>query len=253
MTANPAALSLVTFNLHKGMSPLNRRHHLSEMALALQKLQPDLLFLQEVQGRNIRPGRAMAHLGQHDYLADAMALHASYGLNASYDHGHHGNAVLSRFDICKINNHDISVNRLEKRGILHVEILPPAWPQSLHCLCVHLNLLAHDRRQQYRILREYISQVIPQQAPLVLAGDFNDWRKEASSHLCEDVGLTEVFSQLHGRYAPTFPARMPLLCLDRVYVRGLEIAAAEVCRGWPWSHLSDHLPLRTSLLPQARA
>ena len=44
------AISITTYNIHKGMSPLNRRLQLPQMVDALQNLDTDILFLQEVQG-----------------------------------------------------------------------------------------------------------------------------------------------------------------------------------------------------------
>ena len=111
-------LSVVTFNLHKGMSPFNRRSHMQEIASALQQLSADVLFLQEVQGRHAGREQHQPGWPQHDFLAAALTHSASYGMNVRYDHGHHGNAVLSRFPQQLAANHDISVNRLERRGIL---------------------------------------------------------------------------------------------------------------------------------------
>jgi len=41
----------------------------------------------------------------------------------------------------------------------------------------------------------------------------------------------------------TFPSRLPLLGLDRIYTRGLRPVQAHVPRGRDWARLSDHLPL----------
>ena len=43
----------------------------------------------------------------------------AYGMNAVYPHGHHGNAILSRWTIDQFTNHDVSDHALEKRGLLH--------------------------------------------------------------------------------------------------------------------------------------
>jgi endonuclease/exonuclease/phosphatase family metal-dependent hydrolase len=42
---------------------------------------------------------------------------------------------------------------------------------------------------------------------------------------------------------PTFPSRLPLLHLDRIYVRGLKPLSAHVPHGQAWWRMSDHLPL----------
>lgn len=43
--------------------------------------------------------------------------------------------------------------------------------------------------------------------------------------------------------AKTFPARFPLLALDRIYVRNASVHLPVVLPRRPWSHLSDHAPL----------
>jgi endonuclease/exonuclease/phosphatase family metal-dependent hydrolase len=245
-------LNVVTFNMHKGMSPLNRHVRLEDIAHALGGLAPDLVFLQEVQGRNLQ--RAQRHaewspLPQHHFLAHRLHLRSAYGLNSAYDYGHHGNAVLSRFRIDSWCNLDISVNPYESRGLLHCVVQPDGWPAPVAALCAHLNLLGHDRRKQYQTVLRYIRRNIPQDMPLILAGDFNDWRGQASRCLEEEAGLCEVFQSLFGSHARSFPARMAVLALDRIYVRGLHPVRARVADQLPWPHLSDHLPLTASLLP----
>ncbi|AXK40591.1 endonuclease/exonuclease/phosphatase family protein [Crenobacter cavernae] len=245
------SLTITTFNMHKGMSPLNRRVQLPNIAHGLAKLSPDLLFLQEVQGKNALRSLRFSDWpseAQHHYLARRLSHKAAYGLNAAYNHGHHGNAILSRYPLSTRCNVDISVNRLEQRGLLHCDLQLTGWPVKVAALCVHLNLLAHDRRKQLAKLRSYIDHAIPTDTALIMAGDFNDWRGEASSILAGELGLNEVFESLYGRHARSFPARMPMLPLDRIYVRGLSPVAAEVHQGLPWAALSDHLPLTAKLV-----
>ncbi|GGY28494.1 endonuclease/exonuclease/phosphatase family protein [Paludibacterium paludis] len=244
-------LRVVSYNIHKGMSPLNRHVRVDDIARALGSLAPDLVFLQEVQGRNAL--RALRHpawpaVPQHHFLARHLNCKATYGLNAAYDHGHHGNALLSRHAVETWCNRDISVNAFERRGLLHCRVTPRDWRRSVAALCVHLNLLGHDRRKQCRELGSYIRGEIPEDMPLILAGDFNDWSGAASADLLRDSGLEEVFQTLHGRHAASFPARLPLLALDRIYARGLVATEAKVLRGAPWSHLSDHLPIEATLV-----
>ncbi|HEU0230591.1 MAG TPA: endonuclease, partial [Burkholderiaceae bacterium] len=49
-----AIVRVVSYNIHKGRSALGNRESLSDLRLGLYGLRPDLLFLQEVQGRNER-------------------------------------------------------------------------------------------------------------------------------------------------------------------------------------------------------
>ena len=53
----------------------------------------------------------------------------------------------------------------------------------------------------------------------------------------------EVFMQSKQGYARTFPSRWPLLCMDRIYFKGLKLESCECLNGKVWSELSDHVPL----------
>jgi endonuclease/exonuclease/phosphatase family metal-dependent hydrolase len=59
--------------------------------------------------------------------------------------------------------------------------------------------------------------------------------------------LKEVFVQANGQSARTFPARCPVLQLDRIYVRNARAHSPLVLPRRPWSHLSDHAPLAAEI------
>lgn len=242
------ALSLCTFNIHKGFSQLNRRMAIHDLREQLRALNPDIALLQEVQGQHLKHAQRHANWPkqpQHEFLA-AGGLHAAYGRNAVYDHGHHGNAVLSRFPIVAHSNHDVSLYRLEQRGLLHCEVALENG-HHIHCICVHLSLTEYQRRRQIYRLISYIEQHIPAHLPLIVAGDFNDWRQRANDWLPARLGMQEAFTAAHGRPARSFPSNLPLLSLDRIYLRGFEIDSAEVYSGPPWSNISDHALLYTQV------
>ncbi|MBK9217524.1 MAG: endonuclease/exonuclease/phosphatase family protein [Uliginosibacterium sp.] len=241
-------LGICTYNIHKGFSQLNRRMAIHELRAQLLALDPDISFLQEVQGQHLKHADRHANwppAPQHEFLA-GDALHAAYGRNAIYDHGHHGNAVLSRYPIIDESNHDVSIYRLEQRGILHCEIAPRTTP-TIHCICVHLSLTEHQRRQQLVQLAEYVEKHIPDRAPLIIAGDFNDWRRRANDWLPRRLDMVEAYTTLHGQPARSYPSHLPLLHLDRIYLRGFEVISAKVFCGGAWSKVSDHALLFASV------
>ena len=171
-------LHVVTYNIHKGLSLFNRRLVIHELRDRLRMLGADIVFLQEVQGncdrKAARHGDDWPVEPQYEFLADTVWGDFAYGRNAVYDHGHHGNAILSRFPIQAWDNQDVSAHRFEKRGLLHCEVGIPGWDVPLHCVCVHLALTARGRSRQLESLRQRIERVVPADAPLIVAGDFND-------------------------------------------------------------------------------
>jgi len=164
-----------------------------------------------------------------------------------YDAGHHGNAVLSRFPILNATNNDVSAHRFEQRGVLHCQIQLPANVEPLHCLCVHLGLFAKGRAIQFDALTNYIRRFVPETAPLIIAGDFNDWRNHAQHLFAQQLGLREAFEMHTGQVARSFPARLPLFKLDRIYVRGWSVTYSEVHAYAPWNRISDHVALSATM------
>ncbi|WP_394558268.1 endonuclease/exonuclease/phosphatase family protein [Aquipseudomonas alcaligenes] len=236
-------LRVLTINTHKGFTALNRRFILPELREAVRATGADLVFLQEVLGthqRHARRHRNWPDTPHYEFLADSMWPQFAYGRNAVYPDGDHGNALLSKFPISHYENLDVSIGVVEQRGLLHCVLQVPG-PHEVHAVCVHLGLREHHRQQQLRLLCRLIDE-LPAEAPVIVAGDFNDWRLRASAMLAEQR-LHEVFASELGEPAKSFPARWPLLRLDRIYVRNATSHAPTVLSTRPWSHLSDHAPL----------
>lgn len=244
-------LTIATYNIHKGFSHFNRRVVLHELRDRLRELNADMVFLQEVQGEHTGHGQRFANYpggAQHDFIAEDIWPHAAYGKNSVYATGHHGNAIISRFPILKTFNADISAHRFESRGLLHCEI-DLAERGTVHCLCAHFGLFAKGRRAQTQALIEFVRKEIPPYAPLIIAGDFNDWRNQMSHTIETELGMQDVFHMYGGQVARSFPARLPMFRLDRIYVRGFSVQHSSVHIGPAWHRLSDHAALSTRLKP----
>lgn len=235
-------VSVLSYNIHKGFSTGGRKFVLDGIRDALATVEADIVCLQEIIGEHERHKERLESwpsVTQLEYLADTRWPHYAYAQNAVYDSGHHGNAILSKYPILSWTNVDLSTNPLERRGLLHAYIDIPSSEKVLHCMCVHMSLFGRSRGRQFETIVSHVEEVLSEEEAVILAGDFNDWRGRGDSTL-NTVGLREATLTLSGRRAPTFPARMPMLALDRIYVRSVELREARVLRGWPWSKLSDH-------------
>lgn len=236
------AIRLLTLNAHQGFAALRRRTLLTGIRDALRASGADLVFLQEVGGDH---GEDVAQ-DHYEVLADQMWPQHAYGRNVVAAGGHQGNALLSKYPIVRWQNVDVSVAGVEPRGLLHCVLdLQHAGPM-LHTVCVHLGLRESQRQYQVNRLLGFVADSIPQDAPLVIAGDFNDWRERAHTRMLAGSTLTEVHACASGRPARTFPAGRPWLRLDRIYVRNLQHRPLALPRR-PWSELSDHAPLAAEL------
>ncbi|QHE87264.1 endonuclease/exonuclease/phosphatase family protein [Hydrogenophaga sp. BPS33] len=239
-------MQVLTVNIHKGYDVFNTRYVLHGLREAVREVGSDIVFLQEVDGGT------SATAAQYEFLADQIWPQHAYGRNAVAEGLNHGNAILSRYPVLHNENHDLSIPGFEPRGMLHCVLDVPGHGPEMHVMCAHLGLRESHRRQQLEKICDIVGKHVPDGAPLVVAGDFNDWRLKADGLLAPS-GLNEVFRLAHGQHARSFPSRWPLLRLDRIYVRDVAYAAPVPLARQPWDRLSDHAPLAADIALEAAA
>lgn len=183
-----AKLRVVSYNIHKGRS-LSGRDSLADLRLGLHGLDADILFLQEVQGRNQQKANLDA---QHESLAAALRMQVAYGCNAVRETTDHGNALLSRYPILSFENEDVSDHALEQRGLLHGQVQIQG--RCVHCFVVHLGLFSGSRVRQVQTMAKRIDRLVAPEEPILIAGDFNDWRNELAPLFVKQLGVYEVFT-----------------------------------------------------------
>jgi endonuclease/exonuclease/phosphatase family metal-dependent hydrolase len=264
-------LRVATYNIHKGVMGLRPKVRIHDVRVALNSIDADIVFLQEVQDRNERLARRQGYPEgtQLDYLCTGSYLHRAYGMNAVYPHGHHGNAIVSRHTIGVFLNHDISDHVLEKRGLLHAvsQVESRHGPLEVHLINTHFGLIKRSRVRQAAFLVDFVRSEVPAGAPLIIAGDFNDWQRTADKVLHDELDVVEAAAEFNRRQrrprlmdrllpwrepkrapvARTYPSVMPWLMLDRIYVRGFHVHDVRVPKGLEWSQRSDHMPLIADL------
>jgi endonuclease/exonuclease/phosphatase family metal-dependent hydrolase len=233
-------LRVATYNIHKGVQGLGpaRRLEIHNLGHAIEQLDADIVCLQEVRKAHRLGQRHFAHwpdMPQADFLRPEGFV-AVYRTNAVTRHGEHGNALLTRWPVVGHQHEDISDHGFEQRGLLHVQLSVDQ--REVHVIVVHLGLLAGSRLRQVRRLFDFVQREVPAQAPLIVAGDFNDWARRLDRPLAQ-MGLRCH----HGLPTPTFPARMPMVQLDRIYARGLRPVSSHTPHGAIWARMSDHQPL----------
>ena len=244
-------LRVATYNIHKGVRGVGPRKRLEihNLGLGIEALDADLVFLQEVRyfhhgeaRRFQRTSFGWPREGQAEFLAPE-GYEVAYRTNAVTRQGEHGNALLSRWPLGDIGHHDVSDHRFEQRGLLHV---PVTWNGTkVHAVVAHLGLMHASRVRQVERLADFIAAHVPAGEVLVVAGDFNDWGEKLDAPMRE-CGLERASPA--GRLN-TFPSRVPVFSLDRIYTRGLRCVSSTVPRGAAWARMSDHLPLVAELEP----
>lgn len=230
-------LRVCSYNIHKGFNTSNRQFLLGDIRHAIRTINADFVFLQEVMGKNLY--RSEHNEGnQFEFLADSIWPHYAYGHNAVYDTGHHGNAMLSKHSFLLFENHDVSRWSFSQRGILIGKV-----SIEVYLACIHFGLLATERKSQLDALEQIIKRFVPDDAPLIIAGDFNDWSCRIDREIRQRLHVKEAYSEVFGKPARTFPVQLPIMPMDRIYFRNLQLEDAEVLSGSPWNRLSDHCAL----------
>ena len=233
-------LRVATYNIHKGVQGLGpaRRLEIHNLGHAVEQLDADIVCLQEVRKMNHGEAKYFERwptVSQAEFLTPE-GYESVYRTNAFTKDGEHGNALLTRWPVIGHQHEDIYDHRFEQRGLLHVEV--DIQNKRVHVIVVHLGLIPGSRIRQIHKLQKFIEREVPTGAPLVVAGDFNDWGLQIKNTLAR-YGLHELDSL----QALTYPARLPVVQLDHIYVRGLTPIGLSVPRGRIWWRMSDHLPL----------
>lgn len=243
----PLSLRVVTWNLHKCVGGLDRRHDVQRCAAVLADMAPDIALLQEVAQNGKRFGSAK----QVDELAQRLGFeHQSYFVNVRFGprRGEYGNAVLSRFPIVRTENIDLTLPGRKARSVLHAELRllnKQGHQRTLHTFNLHLGLSERERREQLaRFLACAPLRAVHASTPVVVAGDFNDVWGSLGKRLLLPAGFCGP-----RRPVRTFPAWAPMRALDSLYLRGdCELDSLTKLRGKGARTASDHAPLLAEIV-----
>lgn len=229
MTSADTPLRVLTWNVHGCVGP-DGVCDPDRVARVLEAVQPDISALQEIDNRTKRAAQ-----DPFSYFATLFGWTTVAARTLTARDGHYGHIVLSRWPIESLGEIDLSVRFREPRKAIVGAIATP-WGR-LVVVAAHLGLLPFERRRQFARLKERLASIATR--PLVVLGDFNDfpgWGL-AERSLCPPLTSTPEL--------PTFPARLPLLPLDRIWFSApLTLNTLATVR--EAGRVSDHLPLLAS-------
>lgn len=222
----PATLRVLTWNVH-GCVGRDGVCDPDRVARVLEAVQPDISALQEIDNRTKRAAQ-----DPFSYFGSLFGWTTVAARTLSARDGHYGHIVLSRWPIESLGEIDLSVRFREPRKAIVGAIATPHG--RLVVVAAHLGLLPFERRKQFARLKERIAAIDTR--PLVVLGDFNDfpgWGL-AERSLCPPLTSTPELS--------TYPARLPLLPLDRIWFTE-PLALNTLVTVGEAQRVSDHLPL----------
>jgi endonuclease/exonuclease/phosphatase family metal-dependent hydrolase len=237
-------LTILTYNINKSRNWFFRDTPRNILRNLILDRKADIIFLQEFSGENREN-----YLGDLEAFADGIWSDFAYGKNSIYENGHHGNAILSRFPIVAWDNTNISTNPLEKRGLLYAKVSLPSTRGSkeVGLYCVHLDLLQRGRNKQMATIVEKVRERSTD-TPYIIAGDFNDWNFKLDRLIEKSLGIYDSSYNVNGKFTKTFPSYFPILCLDRIYTKGLVPLKTFNHQNNNIVLLSDHLPVMTDVV-----
>lgn len=221
----PKLIRLLTWNIHSGIGS-DSAYDLARVVELIRRHDPDIIALQEVDSR----GRSGTDLPL-PFLKEALGEHAAEARTIVAPDGHYGHVVISRWPMAGIKIHDLSILKREPRCAIEMTVQTPSGP--LHLVSTHLGLGIFERKRQARLLATLASRG---GEPSVILGDFNDWFQRGSVRRA--LARVMPARTMH----KTFPARWPLLMLDRIYCKPY----SALTRSWTDSlarGISDHLPV----------
>jgi endonuclease/exonuclease/phosphatase family metal-dependent hydrolase len=217
----PDCLRVACYNVHGCVGTDNRRDD-ERIAGVISELGCDTVGLQEVHGL--------------DALARRSGMTAISGPPYVWHGRHVGNALLTRRPVLAVRQHDYTWLESEPRTALEVDIEVAGEP--VRVIVTHLGLRPAERRFQVRKLLQLLRQT-PIRERVVVLGDINEW-----------LPLSRPLRWLHGLlgHSPaerSFPSRLPLFALDRVWVRPRHaLLALGAHRSALAVRASDHLPVK---------
>jgi len=234
-------MRVATYNIHSCVG-VDRRRKPDRIAEVIRSLEADIVGLQEVEGR-----RSRSKIDQAEHLAGRLGLNLVEGPLLLEGKGGYGNALLTRFPVLDVHRWVFQRPGSQTRGLIDAVLEAPGLG-PLRVIVTHLEVRDHRiRSTQLREIKHLIDDGEP--GPALLLGDLNEWWHRR-------LALRALDRTLHFLHSPaTFPARLPLLRLDRIAVRGLRSTdhdnRAQRVDNRLTRIASDHLPLVADLEPVA--
>ncbi|NNL64901.1 MAG: endonuclease [Myxococcales bacterium] len=240
MAPGASALRLVTYNVHRCVGA-DGSGSVERIGQVLAELGGDVIAVQEVVSSERVPSP-----GQLERLADASGRVAVPGGTLVEGDGRYGNGLLTRHPVRSVERHDLSIQGAEPRGALEVVLDLPCGPARV--IATHLGLRARERSAQIEGLAAIL--VARPEPVLALLGDMNEWRRRPFRDPLEVLsrGLLPV------PIARTFPARRPVVALDRIFIGpDFRLIDSGAHRSALSRVASDHLPLFAEVEPAGEA
>lgn len=237
-TAGKKTLRVMTYNIHVGVG-MDKKLDLERIADVINNEHPDLVGLQEVD-RGVKRTELRDEILE---LAKLTSMDYAFAHNLDYQGGQYGVAILSRFQIQKIDHRKYDNTReAERRGMIRVEIRVDN--RTINFVTTHLDYQYEDGRVfETEQMLNFLQSV---KGPLIVAGDFND-EPNGGAYKLMLKNFRDAWIDGKGKEAGfSYPADIPTKRIDYVFTRQSDRIRAKQARIVD-TLASDHRPLVVEL------
>jgi len=219
-------LRVATYNVHSCIGG-DKQCNPERTLAVLREIDADIVALQEVGGNPLSED-----VDQFRFFERHLEMKAVSGPSMRR-RTPFGNAVFTKWHIGESRLVDLSVSPFEPRGAIDCAFEVEG--VGVRVIATHLGLFPHEREQQLRRLGTALQDSA--QPVTIFLGDFNIFGPERRK--LRRLGAPKQMPKLR-----SFPARRPLMSLDRIWaIPNENVVSVQVHRTLLSRSASDHLPL----------
>jgi endonuclease/exonuclease/phosphatase family metal-dependent hydrolase len=203
------------------------RYDPARTVAVLKEIDPDIAAIQEIGGYTVEGGE------QAPYFARELQLACIPGMSLKRRRTQFGNALMVKGVVHETRLIDLTVRPFEPRSAIDAIVEVRNTP--IRVIATHLGLSRRERRSQIARIAGLLE--AEQHRLTILLGDFNVFGPERA--VLKRIGAPMPLPKLR-----SFPARRPLMSLDRLWTIPNDFLMSLVVHRTPLSRVaSDHLPL----------
>ncbi|MDZ8118463.1 endonuclease/exonuclease/phosphatase family protein [Pontiella agarivorans] len=232
-----SVLHIMSYNIKHGEG-MDGEIDLKRIAEVISRTNPEIVALQEVDKNCKRSGG----VDQARKLGELLGMEFRFGKFMNYQGGEYGMAILSRIPIGETVTHPLP-GGTEPRCALEVRIRPEGYADPVSFVCIHNDWKNETNRVKQ--VKALVSSLATNDNPIILAGDFNGERTDASMIFLEHAQWTI----LDKNGEKTWPSDRPEVEIDFFAVRGFSETPVE--HGVVHEAIaSDHRPIFAVISPR---
>ena len=227
--------SVASYNIH-AYRGIDGVFDPGRVARVIRELKAEIVGLQEIDSLSLQMQKYAGLLSKKAGMEVVLGPTKRYRTNF-------GNGLATSCHVKDVRHIDLSVPGRRPRAALDIDLLVKG--ETIRVIVAHLGLGIGERRRQIRRLLDIFC--AERDRMEIMLGDFNEWVPMLNLH-----HVHNFFGKSPSRR--TFPSFMPVLPLDRIWVRPAESLVSLSTHRTPLSRMaSDHLPVRAIVSRDARA